>query len=154
MEFFETAIVVVHLLASLALIGLILLQQGKGAEAGASFGAGASQTVFGSQGSGSFLTRSTSWLALVFFATSISLAVVAKQKAAVAVDGQLIPVPEEAVAPPADADASKVATAEVTSTEAAPVAGAESTTTESVPAVQEAVAPADAPKEPAKLELE
>ena len=80
MEWLETAVIVVHILVSLGLIGLILLQQGKGAEAGASFGGGASQTVFGSQGSGSFMTRMTKYLAIIFFITSISLAVIAKQK--------------------------------------------------------------------------
>jgi preprotein translocase subunit SecG len=82
MEFFETAIIVVHVLVSLALVALVLLQQGKGAEAGASFGGGASQTVFGSQGSASFLTKSTKWLAIIFFGTSIGLAYIAKEQAA------------------------------------------------------------------------
>ena len=84
MEMFETVVVVVHVLVSLGLIGLIMIQQGKGAEAGASFGGGASQTVFGSQGSGNFLTKTTKYLAIIFFSTSISLAVIAKQKSEVA----------------------------------------------------------------------
>ncbi len=84
MEWLETAVIIVHVLVSLALIGLVLLQQGKGAEAGASFGAGASQTVFGSQGTSNFLTKSTKYLAIIFFVTSISLAMLAKQKAEVA----------------------------------------------------------------------
>lgn len=95
MEMLETAIIIVHVLISLALIGLVLMQQGKGAEAGASFGGGASQTVFGSQGSGNFLSRATSWLAVIFFVTSISLALVAKQKAEVAASGEGIQVPVE-----------------------------------------------------------
>ena len=81
MEWLETAVVVVHILVSLALVGLVLLQQGKGAEAGASFGGGASQTVFGASGSGNFLTKTTSILAVVFFVTSFALAVIAKNKA-------------------------------------------------------------------------
>ncbi len=76
----EQAILIVHVLVALAIIGLILLQQGKGSEMGASFGAGASQTLFGSDGSGNVLTKATSWLAVLFFCTSISLAVVAKNK--------------------------------------------------------------------------
>lgn len=84
MEMFETVVVVVHVLVSLGLIGLIMIQQGKGAEAGASFGGGASQTVFGSQGSGNFLTKTTKYLAIIFFSTSISLAVIAKQRSEVA----------------------------------------------------------------------
>lgn len=78
----ESIILIVHVLLALAVIGLVLLQQGKGADAGASFGGGASQTVFGSQGSGNFLTRTTAILATLFFVTSFALAVYAKQKAA------------------------------------------------------------------------
>ena len=59
-------LLVVYLLVSLALIGLVMIQQGKGADMGASFGAGASNTVFGSGGSGSFLTRTTAILATLF----------------------------------------------------------------------------------------
>ena len=58
------------------MIGLVLLQQGKGAEAGASFGGGASQTIFGSSGSGNFMTRMTAIFATVFFLTSLGLAYV------------------------------------------------------------------------------
>jgi len=97
MEWLETTVIVVHILVSLGLIGLVMIQQGKGAEAGASFGGGASQTVFGSQGSGSFLTRVTAYLAVIFFVTSISLAVIAKQKAEVASTEQGILAPAEMV---------------------------------------------------------
>lgn len=94
MDWMETLVVVVHVVIAVALVGLILIQQGKGADAGAAFGGGASQTVFGSQGSGSFLTRVTSILALVFFVTSFSLAIFAKQRAEVA--GQAgVPVVEQ-----------------------------------------------------------
>ena len=99
MEMLETAVIVVHILISLALVALVLLQQGKGAEAGASFGGGASQTVFGSQGTGNFLTKSTSTLAVVFFVTSITLALIAKQKSEVAAGGEQIIVPAQEVAP-------------------------------------------------------
>jgi preprotein translocase subunit SecG len=78
----EQIILVVHLLVALAIIGLIMLQQGKGADMGASFGAGASQTLFGSDGSGNVLTRATAWLVVLFFASSFSLALVASQKTA------------------------------------------------------------------------
>ncbi|MFC8753365.1 preprotein translocase subunit SecG [Pseudomonas oryzihabitans] len=77
----ETAVVVIHLLMALGLIVLVLMQQGKGAEAGASFGAGGSGTVFGSQGSATFLSRFTAILAAVFFATSLGLAYFAKNHA-------------------------------------------------------------------------
>ena len=76
----ETLIIVFHVLAALCIIGLILIQQGKGADMGASFGAGASQTLFGSRGSGNALTRSTAILAAIFFATSLALSVLAKNK--------------------------------------------------------------------------
>jgi len=70
----ETVLIVIHLLLSLGLIGLVLIQHGKGADAGAAFGSGASATVFGSRGSGSFLSRTTGILAALFFATSLALA--------------------------------------------------------------------------------
>jgi|WetSurMetagenome_2_1015567.scaffolds.fasta_scaffold01617_9 preprotein translocase subunit SecG len=65
---------VIHVLAALGLIGLVLLQHGKGADAGAAFGSGASSTVFGSRGAGSFLSRTTAILAATFFCTSLVLA--------------------------------------------------------------------------------
>jgi len=75
-----TVVIVFHLLAALGVIALVLLQQGKGADAGASFGSGASATVFGSQGSSTFLSRVTAILATLFFLTSLGLGFVAKQK--------------------------------------------------------------------------
>ena len=66
-------LMVVYLLVALALIGLVLIQRGKGADMGASFGAGASNTVFGSSGSGNFLSRSTAVLATLFFGISLAL---------------------------------------------------------------------------------
>lgn len=76
----ETFILVVHILIALVIIGLIMLQQGKGAEMGASFGSGSSQTVFGAVGTGNFFSRLTAILVFVFFITSVSLAVIAKNK--------------------------------------------------------------------------
>ena len=69
-----TIITTFHILAALAIIALVLLQQGKGADAGAAFGAGSSATVFGARGATSFLTRTTAVLVLVFFLTSLGLA--------------------------------------------------------------------------------
>lgn len=108
MDWIETLVVVVHVVIAVTLVGLVLIQQGKGADAGAAFGGGgASQTVFGSQGSGSFLTRATAMLAIVFFVTSFSLAVFAKQRAEVAGEAG-IPVVEESHQAPADnGDAAK-----------------------------------------------
>lgn len=67
-------IVVFHVIVALSIIGLVLLQQGRGADAGAGFGGGASNTVFGARGTASFLSRTTAILAAIFFSTSILLA--------------------------------------------------------------------------------
>ena len=77
----QTVVIVVHLLVAIGVVVLVLLQQGKGADAGASFGAGASATVFGSQGSATFLSRFTAILAGVFFVTSLGLAFFATRQA-------------------------------------------------------------------------
>ncbi len=68
-------IIVIHVLLGLGVIGLVLMQQGKGADAGAAFGTGSAGSVFGAQGAASFLSRSTAILATLFFATSLGLAV-------------------------------------------------------------------------------
>nr|WP_040363391.1 preprotein translocase subunit SecG [Congregibacter litoralis] len=99
----EQLVLVTHLLLSLAIIGLIIIQQGKGADAGASFGAGASQTVFGSTGSGNVLTRATAWMVTLFFITSFGLAVIAKNKTA-AVDEFAIPLPTNSAPATLDSD--------------------------------------------------
>jgi preprotein translocase subunit SecG len=78
----EQITLMVHLLVAIALIALILLQRGKGSDIGASFGAGASQTLFGSAGSGNALTRMTAWLSAIFFASSFGLAVIADNRTA------------------------------------------------------------------------
>ncbi len=75
----QTILVIFHLFLALGLVGLILIQHGKGADAGAAFGSGASATVFGAQGSASFLTRTTAILAALFFITSMVLAYFASQ---------------------------------------------------------------------------
>lgn len=69
----QQLILVFHVLIAIALIVLVLVQQGKGAQMGAAFGSGASQTLFGSQGSGSFLLKITAFFAALFFATSLVL---------------------------------------------------------------------------------
>lgn len=96
----ETVVVVIHLMAALALVGLVLIQQGKGAETGASFGSGASGTVFGSQGSATFLSRLTAVLAAVFFITSLGLAFYASNQASAIRDAGLpAPAMQREVAP-------------------------------------------------------
>lgn len=89
----ESILLVVHVVVALLIIGLIMLQQGKGAEMGASFGAGASQTIFGSVGSGNFFSRMTAIMVAVFFATSFVLAILAKKS--VEIDDFPIPVLEK-----------------------------------------------------------
>lgn len=71
-----TTLIVFHVILAAALIAIVLVQRGPGATMGAAFGAGASGTVFGSRGSASFLTRTTTWMGIAFFAISLSMAVI------------------------------------------------------------------------------
>jgi preprotein translocase subunit SecG len=73
MNWLLTLVVVLHVLLAAGIIGLVLLQRGRGADAGAGFGAGASGTVFGARGSASFLSRATAVMATLFFVTSLGL---------------------------------------------------------------------------------
>ena len=76
----EKVFLVLLILDALALIGLVLLQQGKGADVGAAFGSGSSGTVFGSSGGANFLTKLTTLFAVLFFVLSFSLAYLAKER--------------------------------------------------------------------------
>jgi len=76
-------ILVIDILAAMGIVGLVLLQQGKGADMGAAFGSGASQTLFGARGSANFLTRATAVLATVFFVANLALAWLASKETAV-----------------------------------------------------------------------
>ena len=76
----EVLILVVHVVAALSVIGLVLLQHGKGADMGAAFGSGSAGSVFGSSGSANFLSRTTAVLATIFFVSSISLTIVSGKK--------------------------------------------------------------------------
>ena len=104
----ESVLLVVHVLLSVALIGLVLIQHGRGADVGAAFGAGASGTVFGARGSASFLTRTTAVLATLFFLTSLTLAYLSAhrtepasvlEKAAPAAETPAAPKAKEEAAP-------------------------------------------------------
>ncbi|GAA5000758.1 preprotein translocase subunit SecG [Acinetobacter puyangensis] len=75
-----TFVLVVHILLAILMIALILVQHGKGADAGASFGGGGAATVFGASGSANFMTRLTAVLTALFFVTSLTLAVFAKKQ--------------------------------------------------------------------------
>ncbi|MGJ8620901.1 MAG: preprotein translocase subunit SecG [Methylophilaceae bacterium] len=96
----ENIITVVHVLAAASLIGLILLQHGKGADMGAAFGSGASGSLFGVSGSSNFLSRATAFSVTVFFATSLALAYIASHRSS---SGSVIKVPV-AVETQVDAD--------------------------------------------------
>jgi preprotein translocase subunit SecG len=82
MNWLQTLAVVFHVLLAAGIVGLVLLQRGKGADAGAGFGAGASGTVFGARGSASFLSRTTAVLATLFFLTSLGLSYLFSQQKA------------------------------------------------------------------------
>ncbi len=82
METFNSILLIVQVLLSISLIVLILLQHGKGADAGAAFGSGASATVFGARGSGNFLSRSTAIVAILFFIVCLSLAYLSSNRQA------------------------------------------------------------------------
>jgi len=122
----QTILTVLQVFLSLGLIGLVLIQHGKGADAGAAFGSGASATVFGAQGSGSFLTRLTAILATLFFLTSMALAYYATQASAPAGlmdkmgDTVVVPsAPVESVPTPVNSDVPAIPGATVMPNESA-----------------------------------
>jgi preprotein translocase subunit SecG len=115
----QSFIVFVHAVLALAIIGVVLMQKGKGADAGAGFGSGASGTVFGARGSATFLSKSTAVLATLFFVTSMSLAYMAAHRPKVATDSVL---DKAAPAAPVAPLALPVAPAPVVPAPAAPAA--------------------------------
>ena len=97
----------VHVLVAITLIGLVLIQHGKGADIGAAFGSGASNTVFGSQGTGSFLFKLTGGLALTFFVTSVLLSTLVAtqyQKAGQITGPQQRPIQESSIPVPVESN--------------------------------------------------
>jgi preprotein translocase subunit SecG len=137
MNWLNTAFMVFHVLLAAGIVGLVLLQRGKGAEAGAGFGAGASGTVFGARGSASFLSRTTAALALLFFITSLALAFLGgRHSAPTSVVDRLAP-PALSPAPAKDKVMSEVPSAPAEPPNPAPATGA-------------AGAPATSHTEPAK----
>jgi len=80
MENMQTTVLIVHTLIALSIVVLVLIQRGKGADAGAAFGSGGSGTVFGARGSTNFFSRVTAVLATAFFATSLTLAYLSSQR--------------------------------------------------------------------------
>lgn len=95
----ESVVLVVHVLLAIGVIGVVLIQHGKGADAGAAFGSGASGTVFGAAGAGGFLVRLTTGLVAAFFATSITLFYMAAHRDAGGSVLDAVPAAVEEVAP-------------------------------------------------------
>ena len=101
MEWFLTLLTVLQIVSAISVIGLVLLQQGKGADMGAAFGSGASGSVFGASGSANFLSHATAIFATVFFLTTLGLTWVGNKKTAVpgVLSGSTLPAASEAPAP-------------------------------------------------------
>jgi len=116
----QSFIVFVHAVLALAIIGVVLMQKGKGADAGAGFGSGASGTVFGARGSATFLSKSTAVLATLFFVTSMSLAYMAAHRPKVAVDSVLDKAAPAAPAAPLSLPVAPAPVAPVPAVPAAP----------------------------------
>lgn len=110
----HTLILAIHVLAGLGIIGLVLLQHGKGADMGAAFGSGTSGSLFGASGSANFLSRATAVLATIFFCTSLGLAYLASDRTQIsrsvmdAVTTSPTPAVPAAPVPTPDAPDSKV----------------------------------------------
>src|SRR5512139_808863 len=142
MNWLQTFAVVFHVLLAVAIIGIVLLQRGKGADAGAGFGAGASGTVFGARGSANFLSRTTAVLATLFFLTSLGLTYLfSQQKAPTSVVDtvqQTVPAPAPTTTP---APAPATDPTALPATPAAPTAATDAGT---APAQQQ-TAPAEKP---------
>lgn len=104
MNWLMSVVVIVQILAALVMIGLVLIQHGKGADMGASFGSGSSGSLFGASGSANFLSRSTAVCAAVFFACTLGLAFMANDRTAVPSDGgSILDRPAAETAPPTGA---------------------------------------------------
>ena len=109
-SFWLNVLIIAHVLVALAIIGLVLLQHGKGADMGSGFGGGASGSLFGATGSANFLSRTTAVLAAIFFVTSLALAYLATQKPRES--GSVVdraPAPQQKKAEPAKPAAEKPA---------------------------------------------
>ena len=109
-QYIETFVLITHVVAAIAIIGLVLYQRGRGAEMGTGFGAGASGTVFGSAGSGNFMTRMTTTVAITFFVTSFGLAYFAKLHAD---DARQVGIPQIESMVPVPAEEGEVPSIEV-----------------------------------------
>jgi preprotein translocase subunit SecG len=129
-----TLLIVLHILTALAIIGLVLLQHGKGADMGSGFGGGASGSLFGATGSANFLSRATAVLAAAFFVLSLALAYTATRKPA-AEGGGVIDVirQREAEKPAPKAEEKPAAPQDKSAAPAAPAAPAQESKDKQVP---------------------
>lgn len=138
-------VVVLQVLSALAIIGLVLVQHGKGADMGAAFGSGASGSLFGASGSSNFLSKSTAVAAAIFFATTLALAYFGTNRPAASVGGGVM----EHVTVPAAAPANNAGNA-VPNTAPAPAAQAPApAATQDVPAAAPTAGVPSAPAAPA-----
>ena len=138
MNWVQTLAVVFHVLLAFGIVGLVLLQRGKGADAGAGFGAGASGTVFGARGSANFLSRTTAVLATLFFVSSLGLSYLFSHGPVSTSVMDRVATQQPAPAPTAGVPAPPATTGE------APAVPAATTTTEPTPAAPAPAAPAPA----------
>jgi preprotein translocase subunit SecG len=143
MNWLQTATTILHVLLASAIVGLVLLQRGRGADAGAGFGAGASGTVFGARGSASFLSRSTAWLAALFIITSLVLAYLGSQRG----EAPSSSVTDRVTLPSETPPATPPTLAPMQPAPAAPDA-ANSTPTPAEPAATDQAPPASGPQPP------
>ena len=120
MQFFANLVLIVQLLSALAIIGLVLVQHGKGADMGASFGSGASGSLFGATGSANFLSRTTAVAATLFFGCTLGLAFLSNGRTAAPSDNVLDRAP--IAAPAAASGAAAIPGATVAPTAPASVA--------------------------------
>ena len=141
MQWLSSILLVLQVISSLLVIVLVLLQQGKGADMGAAFGSGSAGSVFGSAGAANFLSRATKWAAIVFFATTAGLALVAHHPAGSPIESGIMQgftAPAKEAAPAGSAVPDVGGGSAVPSVPAAPAAGAASS---SAPAAAVPTAP-------------
>ncbi|SRR5574343_160933 len=111
MNWLFSLVLTIHILVAIAVIGLVLMQHGKGADMGAAFGSGASGSLFGATGSANFLSRTTGILAAVFFVTSLALAYIGSNKPKTSGSVMQEAVQSQSVSQPAQAGAEAPASA-------------------------------------------
>jgi preprotein translocase subunit SecG len=132
MNTFLTVIIVIQVLAALTIIGLVLLQHGKGADMGAAFGSGASGSLFGATGSSNFMSKATGVAAAIFFAATLALSYIATNRHAAVGGGVMDNLPPPVMAP-ATSGAKPAASAAAMSAPAAVAASAAAASANQIP---------------------